>query len=504
MSDTVHGDTSDKIDKFATKYLLENLKAEFYAPDFLQTHFDTLLKALYEHFDEERVNPRISVVGTSIQKHFVELSQDCEVTIVKGKIKVKNKLQDGVKTAEEDKAFIGLRSALKELVEQKHEYEVQSHLLNFPEKNLNEIYTNFVSTPLAKDKKKLRELVRTQVEKDFELQTKDIVLFLRKQLYIRYFVDMRCLSNDENRRFLGMAAEELEELYEKSFPENFEDILLDMAPDVISDALDFSRIDNFAFKTKYIEVFRTLIDVAMIEYTKDLDTENTRAMNGYVLRLHFDSLLYLCAQMLVELVMKRDRKADEFLRFYNGETLVNKAGKNIKKPFISDEKGNHWNYSSIFSIMTQSGQYETQHKNQLKLIKEAKEQHEMAESSLVQSKQIHKKDSETLSLLKDELHACSLMKESLNNMKSPSKEDDVKLNYKRQEEKRLLNKHDKAFSQHNESSFKLDNAKVLEKNRLKQLESSKLALVTLEKKGLQLDIQQDNIFSALAKALIFR
>ncbi|PHR54322.1 MAG: hypothetical protein COA44_13500 [Arcobacter sp.] len=499
----IHSDTSDKIDEYTRNYLLENFNTPFYASDFSQTHFDTLMQDLFDNFTQEKANARMMRIRTCIEEHFLDLSQICEVSIREGKIKVVKHLQEGMKTLEEDKAFIDFSNVLKNIVNQKKEYEIQSYLLCFPEDILEELFKSLSSLPLAKDKARLRELIRESLEGEFALQTRDIILFLRKKLYVRYFVEMKQTSNEE-KRFLGMAPEDLEALYKKHFPQGFEDTLLEMAPEVISDALNFSHIDNFSFKAKYIEVFRTLVDVAMVEYTRSLDEESVRGLNGYILRLHFDSLLYLCAQILVEMVMKRDRRADAFLRFYNGDTIVNKAGKNIKKPFVKDEKGNNWNYSSIFSIMTQASQYENQHDNQVKLILESEQQHKESKQMLSQSKQIHKKHSETLSLLKDELHACTLVKESLITLKSPSKDETSKLNLKRQEENRLLTKHDTAFSQHNESAFKLDNAKILEKNRLKQFNSSKLALVRLEEKGKQLELQQDNIFSALAKALIFR
>ena len=71
-------------------------------------------------------------------------------------------------------------------------------------------------------------------------------------------------------------------------------------------------------------------------------------------------------------------------------------------------------------------------------------------------------------------------------------------------EKSLLEKHDKIFSQRNEFMLKLENARIAEKSRLKQYETQKKLMLDLQKKGEELYAQQDNIFSAIAKALIFR
>jgi len=499
-----HSDMSNQISQFILIYLRKNLDVEFYASDFSQEHLDTLMKELFEHFSKEKTMSRMTTIRTAIQDHFLDFSQECEVSIVDGKIEVKQKLQEGVKSKDEDKAFISMHNSLKKLKEQREEYQLQSYLLSYPQDILEGLYNNFASMSYAQDLTQLRNILRQHLEEEFELQTRDIILFLRKKLYVRYFVDMRVTAKGENRRFEGMDSEALEVVYQKNFPDNFEDILLEMAPDVILDALDFSRIDNFAFKAKYIEVFRTLVDVAMAEYLEGVDEEVVRALNGYILRLHFDTLLYLCAQILIEKVMQRDRKADEFLRFYNGETIINKSGNNIKKPFVEDIKGNRWNYNSIFSIMTQCIQYDVQYTQQVKLLKEMKEQHEKAHNLSETCAHEYKACTEVLSVINSELRVCTQAKELYLKMKNPSKQEKEKLLLQKQAEKRLLEKHDKSFAQKNELGLKLENAKISEKSRLKQFEAGTKSLKALEKKGEDLHDQEDNIFTALAKALTFR
>ncbi len=506
MSFMVESDTSisDGINKFTRKYLLNTLAEDFYASDFSQKHFDALLNELFSMFGEEKTLARTKTIATCIVNHFKYYAQECKVEITGRMIKVRNTFQEGVSTAEMDRACIGLNVSLQKLVSDKKEYALQEHLLCFSQDILQSLFQKFLDTPLQQDYKNLRNTIRPAVQKSFELSSKDIVLFLRQKLYVRYFVDIRKISQDDNRRFLGMSPELLEGLYKEHFPENFSDVLLDMAPDVIYDALDFGRIDNLMFKAKYIEVFRALVDVAMSEYTGSLDKENVLALNGYVLRLHFDSLLYLCAEILIDMVMKRDRKADEFLRFYNGETVVGSNGKKIKKPFVIDSKQNIWNYSSIFSVMTQCSQFEHFHKQEVSAVKEAEKYLQEAEQALAVSKANEKACSEQFKLLKDELHTCTTQKNRLLNILKPNKEESAELRRKRQEEKALLEKHDKVFSTKGELTLKYENAQITHRNRIKQLEAAKRALESLEKKGEDLYQQQDNIFAALAKALIFR
>ncbi len=495
---------SDEINKFTRKYLLDTLGADFYASDFSQRHFESLLNELFNVFGQESVRTRMNIISTCITKHFKSFHQECEVTISDGRIRVTNQFKDGITSADMDKASIGLNVSLQELVQEKEKYALQEHLVCFPPDILNVLYEKFSDTSIKGDHAALRSVIRPSVEHNLNLESKDIVLFLRKKLYIRYFVDMKAVSKDENRRYLGVSPEHLEAVYKEHFPEDFSDILFEMAPEVIRDALDFGQISNLAFKAKYIEVFRTLVDVAMSEYTSKLDQESVLALNGYILRLHFDSLLYLCAEILIDMVMQRDRKADAFLRFYNGEIVVDSNGKKVKKPYVIDTKNNIWNYSSIFSVMTQCIQYKSQHKQQVAAFKESQKQYEVAEQLLQKSKKDEKKCSEELSKLKDELYALGLVKNNLMGIKKPTKEEAALLKENRAAENALLAKHDQVYSKKNESSLKLENARISQKNRLKQLEVAKRTLATVEKKGEELYIQQDDIFSALAKALIFR
>ena len=495
---------SDKISQHTSEYLSKTLAPDFYASDFSQQHFDALLNELFDTFGEEKTHSRVKIIRKSIQQHFVDLSQNCEVSIVEGKIKTRNIFHEGVKCVDINKAKIGLNLSLKAFVDTKEEYALQEHLLCYPQDKLQGLYEKFEETSMNGDYASLRNTIRASVQESFELDTKDIVLFLRKSLYVRYFVDMRCIKQDDNRRFTGISPEYLEQLYKDNFPEDFEEILFELAPDIFKDALDFSRIDNFTFKTIYIEVFRTLVDVAMADYIANIEKESVLGLNGYILRLHFDNLLYLCAELLIDKVMSRDRKADEFLRFYNGETIIGNGGKNIKKPFVTDEANNIWNYNSIFSIMTQCSQFESQYKQQEAVLKDAQSSYATSQSVLEQSLAAEKKCSSELSAIKDELHACTSAKDGLRFLPKPSKDEREELRIKTNEERTLLGEHDKLYSLRNELTLKLDNAKITDRSRQKQLDFAKRTLVTLAEKGKELDKQQDSIFAGLAKALIFR
>lgn len=495
---------SEQINELTEQYLQDALEPDLYASDFTQEHFDTLLDELFLNYEKERVLERMDSIRKAIEKHFQASGQECEVTIHEGSISVVNTFKKGVKTDDINRALTGLDITLSRLLNEKADYALQDNLLCFPEKVLSALYAKFCGTEIEEDYASLRSNIRLAAEEHFDLHTRDIILFLRKKLYIRYFVDVRTMRSNKEKRFLGASAEELEEIYNKHFPDNFEDILFDMAEDVINDALNFSRIDNLEFKAKYIEVFRTLVDIAMIEYTRTIEKETVMALNGFVLRRHFDNLLYLCAEILIEKVMNRDRQADIFLHFYNGETVVGKQGTKINKPFITDESGNIWNYSSIFSIMTQCAQYETKHDKLLADLSKLKASFEKAASLTKLSVQDDQKSNAKLTAAKQKLNACTALKEKLLSVSSPNKQEVSELKEIKAEEKLLLTEHDTCYAAKNDLALKLENAKIAERSRLKQFEVAKKNLSIMEKKGEELYRQQASIFTAIAKALIFR
>jgi len=495
---------SEQIGEFTKQYLLETLEPGFYASDFSQERFEVLLNELISQHGKEKTFSRMDTVRSAIYKHFKTSDQECEVKIEGSVIKVVNQFKYGVQTAEMDRAFLGLETSLKSMLERKEQHALQENLLCYSEAVLTGLYQRFVSTEVEENYASLRELIRSHIQESFDLHSRDIVLFLRKNLYVRYFVDLRANDGSKNRRFLGVSGDELADIYQDNFPDDFGEILLEMSTDVINDALDFNRIDNLTFKTKYIEVFRTLVDVAMADYTAGISSDNVMALNGYILRIYFDELLYRCAEVLVEKVMQRNKKADKFLHFYNGEIVIGKNGKKVKKPFITDVNGNVWNFGSIFSVMTQYVRHENNCDQQAEAINELENTYREASSLVGLQKNNDKKCNEELTRIRQQLDTCTLVKNNLASIAKPTKEEITKLCEKKAEEKSLLDNHAKAYSQKNDTALKLENAKITERSRIKQLDMAKRSLRQLEKNGEVLLTQRETILKALAKAITYR
>jgi hypothetical protein len=229
-----------------------------------------------------------------------------------------------------------------------------------------------------------------------------------------------------------------------------------------------------------------------------------RALNGYILRIYFDELLYQCAEVLIEKVMQRDKKADKFLHYYNGEIVIGANGKKIKKPFIIDTKGNIWNFGSVFSVMNQCLRFENNYQQQVQAIDGLEHAYREASSLVAQQKENDRRCSEELTSIRQKLDACTLVKNNLARIVKRTKEETVKLREIKAEEKLLLDKHAKAFSRKNDTALKLENAKISERSRIKQVDMAKRSLRQLEKNGEVLLRQKESVLKAVAKAISCR
>lgn len=494
---------SKEIEKLTIQYLFDSIKPGFYVSDFSQQYFDALLNEIISQFGEKETLDRMKVIQACIHDYFKDQGQEADIRISGRAIKIVKKFKNGIKSVEIDRAYAKLEVHIDELVENEEKYELMDNLWCFPEDALKPLYETFKDTSVTGNIEKIRPFVRTSVRQNFELVNKDIILFMRKKLYVRTFVDVH-VSKGENQRFLGASAEDLEEIYQKYFPENFEDILLELAPDVFADVLDFSLIDSMTFRSKYINVFRALVDVAMSSYVGRLDKNTVMALNGFVLRIYFDPILQLCATTLIAMVMKRDKNADAFLRFYNGETILDGSGNKIKKPFIVDVNNNTWNYNSIFSIMNQYEQYLKKHSKQLTLVDEAENFHKHAASETASTKRKKKELIESARQTRAEHASSSLNVERLEAIEKPSKEELSRLRHEKSRERELKKKYDRFFEMEANTSVKLKNLTIAEQNRLKQFKAASLTLENLEKRGADLQLQQKYILAAIGKALTFR
>lgn len=341
---------SDKITQATVQYLEKNLSAPFYVHDYSTKQYLELLNSLFELFTENTVLSHTLAIEKGFKLFFLKSDQEIEVKLNAYSIKLSKLFKKGINIAL-DKALFNLNQKLHLLNNDINEFKVHSYLYQFPQDKVVELFNSFNKLELSNDD--IRSYIREALEDILQLHKRDIILFLSKKMYVRNFVSPSSKINGSELRFNGCDPEKLISIYEENFYDDFSDELLDMIPELENSALNFSRLDNTTFHQRLPDTFRSFLDIAMLPYVEGLDDETSLALNGYILRLHFDKILAKFAEILMNKVLQRDKQADLFLKYYNGETILNEKGQKIKKSSIIDANKNIWNYSAIFSILTQ-------------------------------------------------------------------------------------------------------------------------------------------------------
>jgi hypothetical protein len=341
---------SSKISNATFEHLDKNLPLSFYANEFSVQQYESLLKHLFGLFGEESTLSHTLAIKQGFKKFFEQSSQEISIHLDAKEIKLsKSRKKEGISILL-DKALFHLGSQLGKLSENKKEFALRSYLYEFSPEELLALHGCFCDMTI--DLGQARSHIREEALLQFPLKPRDIILFFSQKMYIRLFVPPQNKTGAE-KRFNGYDPEKLALLYEERFPDTFTQKLLDRVNELEESALNFSQIDNRSFQQKFPDTIRSFLDIAMLPYVEDLDDETALALNGYILRLNFDKVLGEFADILLQKVLNRDKAADQFLRYYNGETIMDNNAKRIKKSSLVDSDQNIWNYSAIFSILTQ-------------------------------------------------------------------------------------------------------------------------------------------------------
>ncbi len=242
-------------------------------------------------------------------------------------------------------------------------YKPFSHLIALPEDMRQSLYDNFPDSP--KKLKHFIEATRVQIAEEFDFPERSIVLFLRNRIFIRYFTPPKERSGAE-RRYAGESVELMEAMYQHHFPEGAWEEIRPYLDDVLAEELNFAEIHNNYFRAHFTRVFCMMVDILLVEHLMGEEKEKAEAFCGYVLRQNFHAIMHYVAENLLLHVQQRDSNAEQFIKYFADEVIVDGAGKKVQKYAIVDRNNNVWNYSAVLSVMIQ-------HKQLLKRIDMQKE-----------------------------------------------------------------------------------------------------------------------------------
>jgi len=495
---------SDNITQATVEHLDNTLTSPFYVDDYSTRQYLELLKHLFNLFTESTVLSHTLAVEKGFKVYFLKSDQEIEVTLNANSIKLSKVFKKHGDNIALDKAVFNLNQKLHRLRKSIKDFEIYSYLHQFPQDKVHALFDSFSGLEMSKDD--MRSHIREEVESLLQLHKRDIILFLSNQMYIRNFVSPSSKPKGMEQRFNGCDPDKLASIYEENFPEDFSDKLLEMVPELESSSLNFSQLDNTQFHKSLADTFRSFIDIAMLPFVEHIDEETSLSLNGYVLRMHFDTILTKLAEILLHKVLHRDKQADLFLKYYNGETVLNKKAQKIKKPSIVDTKNNTWNFSSIFSILTQYTQSKKHLKTHEKALYEKEELYQKLINELKNIQGQHKIEADKLATLKERIYQQNLEHKSLQLKceKSSTKELKAELLHC----KSMLRKQEKEYDILNDTvnnlNLKLENHKTETQNRQQHYVREKETIKTIQSNFKELEKNYQLIKAALAKAITGR
>lgn len=383
-----------------------------------------------------------------------------------------------------------------EISEHKDDFSPLPYLISIPESIRNELFHPFSSAEAA------RSISRQQIEQIFKLDPRDIVFFIRGRISIRLYTLPKKIPDGAERRFAGESPELMQKMYEEYFPEGAWNNIEEILGEVLADKLNFGVIDNFTFAKTSVNVFRSMIEIMLLELVDENQRDKIEGFTGYVLRHNFQKIFLYTAQNLLQFVENRDKNGELFIKYYADEIVIDANGNKVQKYAITDTKNQKWNFSSIVSVMMQYKQMKLRIAAQKEVIQTA-----------------HLRVGEIQKEIESEKENHNALVEKLESIDGLISENDGKIlqskaksgNSDRTEIQRLNNLQDELYLQKKNEKYQLElsngrlsNKKIELVRRNKKLFYEQNALKTLIEQTLPITQSYDLICEAIALVLAKR
>ncbi len=232
--------------------------------------------------------------------------------------------------------------------------EEKPDLLYLASSDTKELY-DFLSDIPNKDEQK--EVVRNSIKKILNLSTRDAIFFAGEKVVIKKFAEASQKEGNDKpppgvrRSFDHIPQEQLQRFLKELEKQGLDEKLRQVAIYASQNDLDLKKINPFQFGKSFIKVFQDNI-IRLVGGAVQIK-EDMPAYTNYVFRVKFDGMLYQLSRELVELLLNKNANAEQFIRFYNGDTSFTPDNKRFQKPDIIDDTGLRWNSSTIFQIAIQ-------------------------------------------------------------------------------------------------------------------------------------------------------
>ena len=352
--------------------LESNVPKWLYAEDFSQKETKILTTELLKHFDSNFIIQNRGEVRDAINKYFSDTHDDLIVIFRENQeIIIREKANP------DKKKFNRLVLTLIEYMttDEKNKFieEKNTAVLKFDESRINSLETHLN----LEDKNHFKKVLHESTKRLLHLNVEDQIIYLNNALYVK-----KGLSTGYEKRLNSFPREEFSKIKDKYFNKDMLPLIKSKLLHILSDTLDFTKIDNQTFLKIYLEIFHDLVYKIVQPILKNEEELVIKYFTNFLLRDYYDEMMIVCATELSKKVTLRDANAEKFLNYYNGE-IVSINNRRYIKPIIMSEDGNEYKIFNILSIITRYNTILYKVRNQEKNVKNAKQALENIEKQKV-------------------------------------------------------------------------------------------------------------------------
>jgi len=352
--------------------LESNIPKWLYAEDFSQNETKILIAELLKHFDSNFIIQNRDEVRDAINKYFSHTHDDLIVIF-----RENQEIIIREKASPDKKRFNRLVMTLIEYMttDEKNQFieEENTAVLKFDKSKVSSLETHLN----LEDKNHFKKVLHESTKRLLHLNVEDQIIYLNNALYVK-----KGVSTGYEKRLNSFPREEFSKIKDKYFNKDMLPLIKSKLLYVLSDSLNFTKIDNQTFSKIYLEIFHNLVYKIVQPILKDEEELVIKYFTNFLLRDYYDAMMVVCATELSKKVTQRDINAEKFLNYYNGE-IVSINNRRYIKPIIMSEDGNEYKIFNILSIITRYHTILFKVKNQDKNVKNAKQALENIEKKKV-------------------------------------------------------------------------------------------------------------------------
>ncbi len=318
-------------------YMCENYDYTLYATDFNAKRVSSLQRAIAS-VQTTVGTSRAEAIKTALQDFFNAIFQKVFVYEDEERFKIVKYFDKGADSEEQDRQIHALR---QELIYYKDEVEntfFNDSLYMFDKPSRN----RFEATLLGLKASPLKEIIREQITMVYDLEPRDIVIFLNKKIFLKKFnyiyedekeLDKTDMLHDE--RFVDSLGEELSFALQKS----------------IDDGFDFFRYSSKEFYEKYPQKFFSIINKVVKSSIVNIDEKDLNTYNNVVFKQHALKMLKDLSCYLFNEVLDGNLRAIKFLKQYSESKKIYNSKMKLHKAPLMNKKGKIYNFQSILATL---------------------------------------------------------------------------------------------------------------------------------------------------------